>query len=141
MATLWDPIRKIYTKSTPEEMIRQKWIQIMIGSLGYPKGLLSVEKDLKSFASNLKSFDPNRRIDILCCTPHKEDLKPLLLIECKSLESFDARSQILGYNEIVQAPFLCTIQGEKVETFWRENETFRSVFFLPSYSQLKSFLC
>lgn len=142
MTTLWDPIRSLYVKATPEEKVRQKWISIMLGPLGYPKGLLSVEKDLASFVRDPKSLDPNRRIDILCYTPYKEGLRPLLLIECKAKEKFaKAEQQILGYNEVIQAPFLCVIQGEVTKTFWFQNGALHSVPFLPPYQQLVSFLC
>jgi hypothetical protein len=101
----------------------------MIGSLGYPRGLFSVEK---TFSSH------NRRFDILCHTPSSEGLKPLVLIECKaaSIDKEKARSQILGYNERIGAPFLCLILGEEVETFWFQEKKMHTVAFLPTYSQL-----
>ncbi|HSX13309.1 MAG TPA: type I restriction enzyme HsdR N-terminal domain-containing protein [Chlamydiales bacterium] len=125
---IWDPIRGLHVEATPEEKIRQKWISAMIGPLGYPRGLLSVEKGI----SQLK-----RRADIICYTPGKEGLVPLLIIECKAEdEGIVPEKQILGYNSTIQAPFLCIIQGDKVKTFWKENENLASVPFLPAYSQL-----
>lgn len=103
----------------------------MLGPLGYPKGLLSVEKGI---SSTLK-----RRVDILCYTPHKEGLIPLLLVECKAVdEGVLPENQVLGYNFAIEAPFLCVIQGENAKTFWKEGKALASVPFLPSYSQLIS---
>jgi hypothetical protein len=124
---IWDPIRCCHVEATPEEIVRQKWITAMIGPLGYPKGLLSVEK----------ATTHKRRTDILVLTPGKEGLMPLLLIECKAEdEGALPEKQILGYNFTIQAPFLCVIQGNHAKTFWKEGDTFASVPFLPQYVQL-----
>jgi len=128
---LWDPIRCLYVEATPEERVRQKWILAMIGPLGFPKGLLSVEKEI--------SFQ--RRVDLLCYTPDKEGLRPLLIIECKAEEDcFPAEKQVFGYNEEVLAPFLCILCGTQAKTFWKEPKGVVSVPFLPTYEQLKSYL-
>lgn len=135
--SLWDPIRCRYVLATPEEEVRQKWIAFMMGSLGYPKGLIAVEKDLDALCVKRTLSDPNRRIDLLCYTPHKEGLTPLLIVECKADGSGDdPKSQVLGYNFHIQAPFLCVIQGDTAETFWNEGGKIASVPFLPSYAQL-----
>ena len=112
----------------PEEKIRQKWLRVMKGPLGYPKGLLAVEKTFSK---------TGRRFDILCYVLQGGDLSPLLLIECKALgEKESALSQVVGYNEEILAPFICVIQGDEAQTFWKEHGALVSVPFLPSYSQL-----
>ena len=135
--SLWDPIRCLYVEETPEEAVRQEWILTMIHSLGYPKSLIVVEKGLASLPHRQMSFDPNRRLDLLCYTPGKDGLIPLLLIEIKAEKTgVDAESQLLGYNESVRAFFLCVIEGKEAKTFWREKGRMNSVPFLPPYSQL-----
>lgn len=127
---IWDPIRCCFVEETPEEKIRQKWLSAMIGPLGYPRGLLSIEKAIPGL---------KRRTDMICYTPGKEGLVPLLLIEYKAQdEGTLPEKQILGYNFTIQAPFLCVIQGNKAKTFWKEGEKLASIPFLPSYSQLIS---
>src|SRR3989344_3720493 len=104
---LWDPIRCLWVEATAEEKVRQKWIQKMIGALGFPKNLLAVEKDLASLPHRqiLRESNPNRRLDLLCFTPGKTGLVPLLLIECKAGQILDsAERQVLGYNDTVGAP-------------------------------------
>ncbi len=125
---LFDPIRCLTVEATPEEIVRQKWIRAMIGPLGYPKGLLSVEKEIPQL---------KRRVDVLCYTPGNGGLMPLLLIECKAEdEGIVTEKQILGYNFTIQAPFLCMIQGDQAKTFWKDQNKIASVPFLPSYIQL-----
>jgi hypothetical protein len=128
MTQIWDPIRSLHVEATPEEKIRQKWILAMIGPLGYPRGLLSVEKEV----TGLK-----RRLDILCYTPGDEGLKPLLIVECKAeIQGILPEKQVLGYNFSCGAPFLCVIQGTEAKTFWKEGDKLSSVPFLPPYAQL-----
>lgn len=127
---IFDSIRGVQIKATPEEIVRQKWLCAMIGPLGYPKGLISVEKVIPNYS---------RRVDILCYTPGKEGLIPLLLIECKAqFEGDSPEKQVLGYNFTIQAPFLCVIQGDLAKTFWLEGKRISSVPFLPTYKQLIS---
>lgn len=107
----------------------------MIQELGYPKGLISVEKEVSSFSS----FDPSRRIDILCFHPAGQGLKPLLLIECKAETlSEQAEKQAFGYNEAIGAPFIALASAKAVRTMWRERGRIASVPFLPSFDQLVS---
>lgn len=124
---LWDPIRLCRVAATPEEKVRQAWIFHMIGPLGYPKGLLSIEKEA----------GVGRRFDLLCLTPAEGGLQPLLLMECKaSRAGVHAARQALGYNTFLRAPFVCIADDGGAEMFWQEKTELRSVPFLPSYAQL-----
>jgi len=104
----------------------------MIFDLGYPKGLISVEKEI----------DNSRRIDILCYTLAKEGLTPLILIECKALKlTPQAERQALGYNDGIGAPFIALAGDSEIKTFWRECNSIASVPFLPRYEELVGQLC
>lgn len=139
--SLFDPIRLKNVPSTPEEVIRQKWIQAMIERLGYPRSLLSIEKELSSFAKEKSSFQNNRRIDLLCYTPHKEGLLPLLVIEFKAESlSLSALEQLLGYNQLIQAPFCSVIGKDSVKTLWIEKGKRKEISFLPTYQDLRGSL-
>jgi len=134
---LYDPIRRCFLSEKPEERVRQKFIEKMIGELGFPKSLLSIEKDLGSLAHLGPATDPQRRIDILSFAPGKEGLRPLLLVECKAVNiDQSAFEQVVGYNRVIDAPFICLTNGEITKTFWLEKTKFTSVPFLPSFSQL-----
>jgi hypothetical protein len=119
-------IRKRLVAATPEEAVRQGLLQKMIGELGYPKGLISVEKKIGS-----------RRYDIVCYT---SAVKPLLLIECKAIALNEAaENQAFGYNDTVRAPFICLASKTVVKTLWQEKGKIVSVPFLPAYAELYEF--
>jgi len=109
------------SKSKPEEIVRQHLLAQMLGPLGFPKGLVAVEKKI--------SF--GRRADIIV---YLRDGTPLLLIECKATCADEevAFRQAVGYNASLAAPFWCIAHGSGVRTFW----TGGSVPFLPPYKQL-----
>lgn len=119
-------IRKRLVVATPEELVRQKLLQLMIGPLGYPKGLISVEKKIGE-----------RRYDLVCFT---KEIAPLLLVECKAIELNEAAvNQAFGYNDTLKAPFICLANAAEVKTLWSERGNLVSVPFLPSYEQLYEF--
>lgn len=112
--------------ATPEESVRQGLIQKMIGELGFPKGLISVEKKIG-----------NRRFDLVCYT---KSTSPLLLVECKAGELNEAaENQALGYNATVKAPFICLASPTAIKTLWQERGRIVSVPFLPTYDELYEF--
>ena len=127
---IYDPIRKKFVLDTPEELVRQKLLSNMLGFLGFPKGLVAVEKEL--------SKANRRRFDIIVFRKNKDQMIPLLLIECKAkLQNLeDAFRQVKGYNETFQAPFISIADGQMVHTYWIYENTLRFVPFLPSYAQL-----
>src|SRR5271157_5319031 len=100
VSKIYDPIRQRNVAATPEEIVRQRLLQMMLGDLGYPKGLLAVEKNFGRF---------RRRADIVCYSYNREqELIPLLVIECKARDCTpEAREQALAYNAALRAPFLC----------------------------------
>lgn len=104
----------------------------MIGELGFPKGLISVEKKLTT----------SRRYDLLCHANMGGDIRPLLLVECKAVPlTKETEEQALGYNDLVKAPFICLVNETEIRTFWRENGKLVSIPFLPSYEELKRCIC
>lgn len=116
-------IRKRLVANTPEEAVRQSLIQKMIESLGFPKGLISVEQKIGS-----------RRYDLVC---YSKEMSPLLLVECKAGTLDDAAvSQAFGYNDVVKAPFVCLVNAKETITFWHEQDRTLSVPFLPYFKDL-----
>lgn len=107
----------------PEEEIRRALIEKMVVELGFPKGLISIERAISS-----------RRYDVLVFSP---EMKPLLLIECKAAAAKEkALHQALGYNQSVNAPFICLCGRDGPKTFWYENSQIKSVPFLPKFEEL-----
>ena len=116
-------IRNRLVVQTPEEIVRQWLLEKMIHELGYPKGLISVEKKIGS-----------RRFDIVVFT---QEMNPILLIECKANGLKEAENQAIGYNQMLKAPFICLASSTEIKTFWSEQGQLKSVPFLPMYQQLK----
>lgn len=111
-------------KATPEELVRQKWLFVMTQKLGFPLGLISVERGV------------HRRFD-LCV--YNKNFSPLLLMECKACDLKPiAEAQVMGYNETVQAPFICLANDKQIKTIWYEQTQIVSVPFLPTYDELLS---
>lgn len=110
------------SKSKPEEIVRQRLLEKMVRELGFPKGLISVEKKVGS-----------RRYDIVVFT---QEMIPLVLIECKANGLKGAENQALGYNQTILAPFICLVSQNEIKTFWSEQNQLKSVPFLPMYQQL-----
>lgn len=105
----------------------------MVGDLGFPKGLISVEKDLSSFDGE----GPGRRADILCFIPGEGGMRPLLLIECKAGDWDEAaEKQALGYNSRIGALFIALAGEAAIKTFWLEQGKMASVPFLPRFADL-----
>ncbi|MBS0625047.1 MAG: type I restriction enzyme HsdR N-terminal domain-containing protein [Verrucomicrobia bacterium] len=116
--------------ATPEEAVRQALIGKLI-HLGFPKGLIAVEKGIEA----------DRRFDLLCYY-RADELKPLLLIECKAHSlNVEAENQLFGYNAKLGAPFVCLANGSETRLLWREQGRTASVPFIPPYAQLIEKLC
>jgi hypothetical protein len=99
-----DPVRRKYVKLTPEEWVRQNFIQYLITEGKYPGGLLGIEVLFR--INKLK-----RRVDILV---HNRSGEPVLIVECKSPEvKIDEKvfEQIATYNMKYKVPYLVVTNG------------------------------
>lgn len=95
-------------RDLPEERVRARLIDYLINNLGYPQGLIAVEKELGNLPHLKNSNVQKRRLDVLVFS--KNLLQPLLLIECKAEKATQAAlNQVLGYNEVVKAPFVAIV--------------------------------
>ena len=99
-----DPLRRKYVRLTPEEWVRQHLVQYLISDLGYPRGLIAIEKGIDLHG---KRF----RADVIV---HDRACRAVLMAECKepdvsiSQQTFD---QIAAYNRVVQARCLLVTNG------------------------------
>ncbi|MBY0528561.1 MAG: type I restriction enzyme HsdR N-terminal domain-containing protein [Rhabdochlamydiaceae bacterium] len=138
---VFDEIRRQWVKATPEEIVRQTWIQRMIQQLGYPKQLLAVEKEIRELPHLEGLGVPERRVDLLCFMKGEriETLSPLLLFEFKE-EVLDlaAIDQVIGYNYFVKAPFVAVANLKEVLLGSMDRKTQQYVFHkaLPPFADL-----
>jgi hypothetical protein len=119
---IFDPLRKKYVKLTPEEWVRQNFLQYLISEGGYPPGLIGVEV-------MFHLFKVRRRIDILI---HDRTGKPVMMVECKAPEvpvDDSVFDQIVTYNMELNLPYIIVTNG-LVHYICRINPENRSYEFL-----------
>ena len=135
MKQIYDPLRKEWFNSSPEERVRQKWLEVMVGHLSFPKELIVVEKSLKALEHVPKNIAlPDRRVDILAYTKKEGVLVPLLLIECKCIPLTEkALFQVQGYNEFIGAKYIAIANETEIQVGFEDKEgAFSKIDFLPA---------
>ena len=128
---VFDPIRKKYLVLTPEEEVRQLFLQYLIHEKGYPPGLIAIEKAHKY-------QDKKLRTDILV---YDRNALPKLIVECKAPDvELDQRvlDQIARYNLHFKVDHLIITNGKQhyVCEIDRLAETYEFVKNIPEYSAL-----
>lgn len=138
-------LRNKWVVALPEEVIRQQLMNLMVNQLGYPKGSLSIETDLRE-VPHLKASAlalPERRADLIAYAKgiHPQwDLYPLLLVECKAVAlSKKSMIQLVGYNHVLKAAFIALTNGKEMQFGWSENGKYRFIDQLPSYESLMGY--
>ena len=99
-----DTIRRKYVRLTPEEWVRQNFVQYLIHEGKYPPGLIGIE--VLSRYNKL-----NKRVDILI---HDRAGRPVMIVECKSYDvPLDEKvfEQIATYNMKFNVPYLVVTNG------------------------------
>ena len=71
---VWDPFRGSWVAATPEELVRQLFLQYLLQEKQYNKNRISVEKELRV-------GERTKRCDILV---RDLAMNPFLIVECKS---------------------------------------------------------
>lgn len=102
--SIFDPIRKKYLLLSPEEWVRQNFVQFLIQERKYPASLIALEVGLKY--NQLR-----KRADILIYNTKGE---PLLMVECKAPEvkiSQDTFDQLARYNMAFRVKYLVVTNG------------------------------
>lgn len=101
---IFDEIRKRWVVLTPEEWVRQNFLQHLTSVKNYPASLIAVEKEIK--LGELK-----KRFDIVV---YDKSTKPWMIVECKEMNVSLDRSvleQVLRYNLSLQVPYLVITNG------------------------------
>lgn len=101
---IFDSVRKQFVVLTPEEWVRQHFIQFLHQEKGFPLSLMGVEFPLQYNGMN-------KRADIIC---FQKEGKPMLLVECKSANvsiSQKVFDQIARYNFDLRVRFLVVTNG------------------------------
>lgn len=119
-------VRKKWLVLTPEEWVRQHFVNLLIEHLNYPKGLIKLEQSMKYF-KNAKRSD----ITVL---DRNGDV--LLLVECKASDiALDNKvmNQLSEYNKVLDAKYLSISNGIKHFIWEKKGEAFEQIKEFPSY--------
>lgn len=101
---IFDSLRKKFVSLTPEEWVRQHFIQFLINEKKYPASLMSIERGLK--VNTLQ-----KRTDIVV---YNKFGNPWMIVECKSPEieiSEDTLFQAARYNMKLNVQFISLTNG------------------------------
>ena len=126
---IFDNLRKKYFVLTPEEWVRQHFVQFLTEEKKYPVSLIALEKQL--VVNNLK-----KRTDIVI---YNKLGVPDIIVECKAPHikiSQDTFDQIARYNLKLKANYLIVTNG--IEHYYCrmdfENETYIFLNDIPKYN-------
>ncbi|MFZ9846614.1 MAG: type I restriction enzyme HsdR N-terminal domain-containing protein [Flavobacteriales bacterium] len=101
---IFDEIRKKKVVLTPEEWVRQNFIQFMNKEHNVPLSVMVLEKELELNGQK-------KRADILL---YGRDGKPFAIVECKASHiaiSQDTFDQVARYNLVLKVPYLIVTNG------------------------------
>jgi hypothetical protein len=101
---IFDPLRSRYVVLTPEEWVRQHFVNYLITERSYPKERIANEVSIKVNATS-------KRCDTIV---YDNYLKPLLIAEYKAPEvplTEEAFNQIARYNYALTVPYLILSNG------------------------------
>ena len=121
---IFDEVRKRWTRLTPEEWVRQNFLQYLIRTKGYPSSLIAIEKEI--YLGDLK-----KRFDILVYNAAHE---PWMMVECKAMTvplNGKVLEQLLRYNLSAPVRFLVITNGSYVAGWERKEHDAEVLSELP----------
>ncbi len=128
---IFDPVRQKYVILTPEEWVRQHFLNYLTVYLGFPRSHISIERGT---TYNTLAKRTDLRV-------YGRTGSPLMLIECKaSYIQIDesALNQALVYNRVIKAPYLVLTNG--LQHFcWKIDPSFQRwqvVAQIPEYDKI-----
>lgn len=101
---IYDPLRRKFIALTPEEWVRQHFVNWLISDKEYPTSLMANEAGIK-----LNSL--TRRCDTVVYDQH---LDPLMIIEYKESNisiTQDVFDQVVRYNTVLKVPYIVVSNG------------------------------
>jgi hypothetical protein len=128
---VFDPIRKKFVVLTPEEWVRQHFINYLITAKGYPAGLISVEMPVTINGMQ-------QRADIVV---FNRQAQPILVVECKAPNvtlTNATYTQAARYNLTLKAHILVVSNGtshfcSKIDL---DRKTFAPLNEVPHFGEL-----
>jgi hypothetical protein len=122
---IFDRCRKQWVLLTPEEWVRQNFLQYLMLVKKYPLSMIAVEREI--ILGDLK-----KRFDIVVF----KNAEPWLLVECKEMQvelSEAVIKQILNYNIALQVKYLVITNGRSTFGLHLQQRTFEWLQALPDF--------
>ncbi|MBW8684382.1 type I restriction enzyme HsdR N-terminal domain-containing protein [Chitinophaga rhizophila] len=125
---VFDRFRKRYVVLTPEEWVRQNFLNYLVKTMSYPASLIGIEKEI--YLGELK-----KRCDIVV---YNRTMLPWMIIECKEMDvplTQSVLEQIVRYHMVLPTSFLVITNG--INTFCCEHsepaQEWQFIGQLPAY--------
>jgi hypothetical protein len=122
---IFDEIRKQWILLTPEEWVRQNFLNYLVVVKKYPSSLLAIEREIRL-------GDLRKRCDIVV---YKE-AKPWMIVECKEMQvklTESVLKQILNYNISLQVSYLVITNGSETYALDLNNNSFKWLTEMPDF--------
>lgn len=126
---IFDPVRRIWVVLTPEEWVRQNFLQYLIQTRQFPPALIAVEKQIQL-------GELNKRCDIII---YNRSGLPALIVECKEMGAdLDEKvlNQILRYNMSIPVRYLVITNGSFCYAFERHDGGITAMTTFPENQDL-----
>jgi hypothetical protein len=123
--TIFDAFRKRWVPLTPEEWVRQNFLQYLSRVKQYPASLIAVERVIML-------GDVKKRFDIVVF----KNAVPWMIIECKESEvelSEAVVKQVLNYNVALQVEYLVITNGKSTFGLYIQGGKFEWLTALPDF--------
>jgi hypothetical protein len=121
---IFDELRKKWLTLTPEEWVRQNFVQYLIKVKGYASSLIALEK-------RIKLGEMVKRFDILV---YDNEHHPWMMIECKGNSiplDENVLEQVLRYNISIPVPYLVITNGNQCFAFKKNEGKLENLAELP----------
>lgn len=121
--------RRRYVRLTPEELVRQTTLQLLVDEFGYPHNLIAVEVPIEVAGVQ-------KRCDAIV---YNRQIQPLMLIEFKApsvhltQEVFD---QAAIYNHTLHVPLLMLCNGRESIVAQVQPNQYQFIGHIPAYETL-----
>ena len=123
---IFDELRKQWLRLTPEEWVRQNFLQYLLQVKRYPSAMIAIEKEIRL-------GELRKRFDILV---YDTNHHPWLIVECKSMDvqlSEEVLNQALRYNIAIPVPYLVITNGQYCAGYVKQNGKLQEVAALPDF--------
>jgi hypothetical protein len=126
---IWDILRKQHVVLTPEEWVRQHFVNYLLQHVGIPRSLLRLEAQLR-YGSLTKWAD---------MLAYDRQGNPLLMAECKASTiaiDQDTLLQLSVYDSAVHAPYLILTNGLTHYHLYQDQSGVKWLTELPTFGEM-----